>query len=164
MFRSFSKFTSLRTHCIHGKNLWYSIVKCIIVKDTFSAMLMSAKYTRNYSDQCCGWNTEIILYEQLIFQLLFMLPVRENLIKWVRCPSLRASVRPSVRTYVGPSVRALTFHKNVFSRSTRPIRNKFDTRHQCLEAMSSCAPRLDQVRPGQVWGHTPEQRVAASTS
>ena len=102
-------------------------------------MLVICDGTAPFRLYCCVYPGGSVMFIRPVLALsIFRLSLRDNLIKWVRCPSVvRTSVR---RTYVRP----LTFHKNIFSsESTGPIRTKFGMTHQGNEALSVCAPRLD---------------------
>ena len=85
---------NLVTYCIHGRHdKKYDGTASLIIVNL--AMLMCGKCTRNYSDRCCGRNIELILYGKLIFQLIFRLFLRDNLIKWDWCPAVRPCVNIS---------------------------------------------------------------------
>ena len=67
------------------------------------------------------------------FSVIFRLSLRDNLIKWVRCPSVHPSVNISQKRLL---------------QITGPIHTKFGVRHQGNEPLSGCAPHLDPPPSG----------------
>ena len=125
-----------RSGCQFAKQEWGEIhIKWIHMKQKY---LLNTIITTTFNQTKRDWDGIIAKI------MVFRLSLRNNLVKWVRCPSVRPSVhtyvRPSIRTYVRP----LTFLKNVFpSKSTGPIRTKFGMRHRGNEPLSVCGPCLD---------------------